>query len=352
MKKQKQLFLWILGLLLMLFTSISTNAANPTYACRITNEFQRSCNVIEFDVTLARTGSTVFQLAQFQLGILMNPAFIPSGGIVTVTPLAGSSQLQANQIPGADKFNYVASTNCIIVTPVAPPGAGNGMLIPLTVTKLFTVRVSCSLPFVTGQTPFVASPATAPWNFSAATGYYATKMFAYKLTGSPATVQNVDITVVGSHSTTGVYNTPIAGNFASPVAQHISTSTSQICLLPGAGASITVDATQNYYSYYLYHDGNLVMTGGNYSTAVVVFGNSNSSSATFGSLITTGGVISVKSPSCSVAVNMQNTLNLSTIAPLDASITISASPGTSVPPGTSVTFTASPINGGSGPGYQ
>jgi len=119
MKKQKHIFMLIVWAILVLFGTNSW-AQNPTYTCRITNAEQVSCNVYEFDVFIQRTGPTVFKLSHFQLGILVNPAMIPAGGIINVSPVPGSSGLVASQQPPIENFGYDAVKKCILVTPVPP----------------------------------------------------------------------------------------------------------------------------------------------------------------------------------------------------------------------------------------
>ncbi|MBK7173467.1 MAG: hypothetical protein IPH84_09575 [Bacteroidales bacterium] len=307
--------------------------SNPTYTCKITNATQVSCNVYEFDVVLTRTATTVLRLAQFQLGILVNPAIIPAGGVINVSPVPGSSStLNAAQRPGPDKFGYDATKNCIQVTPVAPPGwAGATVISNTTGNRLARIRVACSLPFEVGTNP------AHTWNFTLATGY-PTKMFAY-VGASPGV--NTDITVQASHTLVGTVNPVFTGSFPAPSAQAVSADNTEICLLPGAGATISLDATQAGYTYYLYVDGTPVA-----GAAGVVFGSGNPES--FGALVT-GALVEVKSPSCAGLVNMANTVTLTSIAPAVASVALAATPGTTVPPGTSVTFTATPTSGGTDP---
>jgi hypothetical protein len=332
MKKQQHFFVWIVGALLLLF-SATTWAQNPTYTCKITNATQVSCNVYEFDVVLTRTATTALRLAQFQLGILVNPAIIPAGGVINVAPVPGSSStLNAAQRPGPDKFGYDAVKNCIQVTPVAPPGyAGATLISNTTGNRLARIRVACSLPFVAATNP------NHTWNFTLATGY-PSKIFAY-VGASPGV--NTDITVVASHTLVGTFNPTFGGAFPDPLAQAVSADNTEICLLPGAGATISLDATQAGYTYYLYVDGTPVSgTGG------VVFGSGSPES--FGALVT-GALVEVKSPSCTGLVNMANPVALTTVAPAVGSVALAATPGSTVTPGTLVTFTATPTAGGTAP---
>ena len=203
--------MWIAGALLILL-NISSWAQVPTYTCDLRNLTQVSCNVFEFDVFIRRTGSFVFKLAQFQIGIIMNSALV-NGGTITITPVANSSTLtNLAQVPGPEKFSFDAAKSCIAVTPVAPPGAATASIISNTGfgTRYIRIRVMNSVPWP-------AQPPNLVWNFSLANGYW-TKMFAY--VGSI----NTDITVQASHTTNNMANngTNFDPGIAPPVVQTVT----------------------------------------------------------------------------------------------------------------------------------
>ncbi len=334
MKKQKRLMMWIVGVFLMLF-STSSWAQVPIYTCRISGAAQPTCNEFEFDVQIQRNGSNIFKLAQFQLAININPAIIPPGGIINVAPVPGSSTLtNAAQIPGVDRFAYLPATNCIQVTPVSPPGSAAASTIvqgPAAWTKLMRIRVACSLPWVAGEQTM---PSTIPtWSFSLSTGYQ-TKIFAY------VGVENTDVTVPTSHTLVNPYNLTLTNSGAAPIAQTVNSDVTEVCLLPGAGAVISLASTQSGYTYYLYQDGNPVLGPGG-----VVFGQTGGTAAnnTFATKVT-GSLIEVMSPSCSGMVPMANTITLTPTSPVTPSVSIAAFPGTGNLPGTPVTVTATPVD--------
>jgi hypothetical protein len=336
MKKNRQFFIWIAGAFLILF-SIVSKAQNPTYSCYIANAAQVSCNVYEFDVIAKRTGTTVFKLAQFQCGIHIPVGIIPAGGIINVAPVPNSSNAitNASQRPTPDRFTYDSALNCIRITPKSPPGIGTASVISNQIagTKLCRVRVSCSLPFVVGTSPIPT------WSFSVATGY-PTKFFAY-------VPSNVDITVQASHTVQANGGSNVvftAAGFTAPIPQTVTSDMTQVCQVPGVGATISLSDTQDSNTYYLYVNGVAVP-----GAAGVLFGTG--AVASFGHLVTDGGVVSVMSPSCGGPISMLNTITLTTLTPVNASVVIAASPGTSVVAGTPVTFTATPVNGGSTPIY-
>ena len=119
-----------LGIGLMLSQAVSF-AQNPTYACDIRNHSLVSANVYEFDLYITQTGSTLFELANYQAGIQVNPLLI-NGGTVTASIVSGSSDLLASQQPAS--ISFVDATNCIRLAPQAPPRE----LFPLTSTSATT----------------------------------------------------------------------------------------------------------------------------------------------------------------------------------------------------------------------
>jgi hypothetical protein len=331
MKKQKRLITWIAGALLMLL-SISSWATNPTYSCKLTNAVQTSCNVWEFDVTIVRTGAAVFNLAQWQLGILMNPAIIPAGGVIDVAPVPGTSQINPLAIPGTDQFGYDVTKNVILVTPTPPSIAAQTVILNSPAVRLYRIRVACSKAFVTGTSP------NPTWNFLLPNGYQ-TKFFAF-VAGT-----NVDITVPASHTLVAPYN-PVFASMPDPLAQTITVDGPSYCNIPGGGNVIGLANTEAGYTYYMYNNG-VAVTG----LGGVIFGNGGP--ATFGTLATGNGhVITVKSPSCSGTIDMTGPITLNAVNPATPSVAITALPGTTVSAGTSVTYSASPTNAGVTPTYQ
>jgi hypothetical protein len=324
MKKQKRFLTWISGALLMLF-SISSWATNPTYTMRITNAAQVSCNVWEFDVNMTR-GAVALNLAQWQLAIAMNPAIIPSGGVINVAPVPGSSsQLNVNAQPTPDLFSYIPTGNLIQVTPVSPTST-NYTTLPAagTYIRLARIRVACSLPFVTGTTP---NPA---WNFSLPLGY-ATKIFAL-VSGT-----NVDITTPASHTLFGTTN-PTFAALPDPLTQNVTIDATSYCNNPGSGSLLGLENTQAGYTYYMYRNGVAVSGIGG-----VIFGD-GTGAATFGTLATGDGAIyTVKSPSCTGQIDMTGSYTLSVFSPVVASVSIAPTTGG---------FMATPVNGGETPYYQ
>ena len=177
----------------MVLATTGLYAQNPTYLCELKNDVQVDASTYQFDVYLLRTGSTVFEFTSMQFGININPA-VMNGGNLTVTLVSGTSELNPSQIPTAGKFSFNSGSNCIIMTGMAPPGAGSGTIISNTGngTRVGTIRLTNTVNFASDH-PNLA------WSFSIANGYI-TKVNAY--VAGIAT----DITVQASHTTSNLSN--------------------------------------------------------------------------------------------------------------------------------------------------
>ena len=194
----------------MVLTTTGLYAQIPTYLCELRNDVQVNASTYEFDVYLLRTGS-VFEFTSMQFGININPLVL-NGGNLTVTLVGGTSELNPSQIPTAGKFSFNAALNCIIMTGMAPPGAGSGTIISNTGngTRVGRIRLTNTVNFAS-DTPDLT------WSFSLATGYI-TKVNAY--VAGIAT----DITVQASHTTSNLTNptfnppptAPIVGAITQP----------------------------------------------------------------------------------------------------------------------------------------
>src|SRR5665647_3334294 len=161
-----------ISIFLMVLTSTGLYAQNPTYLCELRNDIQVNASTYEFDVYLLRTGSTVFEFTSMQFGININPAVL-NGGNLTVTLVSGTSELNPSQIPTAPKFSFNSGSNCIIMTGMAPPGAGSGTIISNSSpgTRLGRIRLVNTANFGSVQPNLT-------WSFLLANGYV-TKVNAY-----------------------------------------------------------------------------------------------------------------------------------------------------------------------------
>ena len=205
-----------ISLFLLVLATTGLRAQNPTYLCELRNDIQVNANTYEFDLYLLRTGSTVFEYTSMQFGININSAVL-NGGNLTVSLVGGTSELNSSQIPTAGKFSFNSLSNCIIMTGMAPPGAGSGTIISNSGigTRVGRIRLTNSVNFAS-DTPNLT------WSFSILNGYI-TKVNAY--VGGIAT----DITVQASHTTSNLSNATLN---PPPTPPSVGTITQPTCSSP------------------------------------------------------------------------------------------------------------------------
>ena len=184
----KKIFLSrIFGIVLSALFPLFLAAQNPTYTLDLRNDVQVSSTVYEFDIYLLRTGTTAFEYASGNYGILINP-LIKNGGTVTASMVAGSSDpvLEAkNQDPNS--VDFYDAFNVIRVSAGSIVGAGNGSLISNVSpgTRICRVRLSNTVAFGQFQPNLT-------WT---TTLYYPTQVYAY-VGGT-----NTKITTPSTHTT-------------------------------------------------------------------------------------------------------------------------------------------------------
>jgi len=135
-------------------------------------------------------------------------------------------------------------------------------------------------------------------------------------------------------------NTPMTANTVTPPTISISASQTSIC----SGTSVTFTATTTVPT------GTTIAYQWKKNGANVGTNSSTYSDAT----LTNGAVITcviTQTGECNAVVT-SNSITMTVNSSLVPDITISASPGTTICTGTSVTFTATPVNGGTTPSYQ
>ncbi|MDP2336713.1 MAG: hypothetical protein Q8N05_09725 [Bacteroidota bacterium] len=182
-----------MSIFLLLLAVAGLRAQTPAYLCELRNDNQVDARTFEFDVYLLRTGSTPFELANIQFGIVIN-AGVRNGGTISVSLVAASSGLNAAQTPTPLKLTFDATKNCILMSPMANPGTGLGTIIsdvgPGTRVGKFRL---------TNTVNFGAVQPNLTWSWSITPGY-PTKVSAY--------VSNLatDITVQASHTISNLTN--------------------------------------------------------------------------------------------------------------------------------------------------
>lgn len=145
MKSSARIFL----LCITSFFTFIVSAQNPTYTLELRNDIQVSSTVYEFDIFLLRTGTTAFEYAQGQYGIIVN-SMIKNDGTLSASIVPGSSDpmlISTGQNPTSISYNN--TTNAIMIAPKSPPTAGNGAIISNVSpgVRLCRVRISNTVDF-------------------------------------------------------------------------------------------------------------------------------------------------------------------------------------------------------------
>jgi hypothetical protein len=245
----------ILILLVLLFP-LTMLGQSPSYQCDIRNETFVSANVYEFDIYLSRTGSTPFELACFQTGLIINASFM-NGGTVSAEIVPGSSGLTLDQVPQSIVFTG-GTTNCLKLAPRKPPrnyvtGITSGTLIRTgTGTRVCRVRL-------TNSTSFSTSPANYSWNFAATP--YNTIVSAF-VSGTPVAVNTV-ITSSGSQAISqntqlyleGLYNGSNMNKAQDATGDHFSGSVADVITVQLAQATPPYAIVKTFDNVLLYRNG-------------------------------------------------------------------------------------------------
>jgi hypothetical protein len=87
--QSKNLFYFIISLIIAGLYSPYSYSQKPTYTCSILNDAQIADNIYEFDIYVLRTGSIPFELALIQFGISYNDS-IRNGGELTASYVPGT----------------------------------------------------------------------------------------------------------------------------------------------------------------------------------------------------------------------------------------------------------------------
>jgi hypothetical protein len=167
-------------------------AQNPTYTLELRNDIQVSATVYEFDIYLLRTGTTAFEYASGQFGIVINP-LIKNGGSILASLVASSPDpviVASNQTPAT--VGFYDPSNVIRISARTPPGAGKGALISNESpgVKICRIRLSNSVEFGQYQPNLTWTTTTV----------YPTQIYAY------VGVTNTVITNHPNHSTSNLTN--------------------------------------------------------------------------------------------------------------------------------------------------
>lgn len=145
--------------------------ANTDLTITILNQTQPDSKNIEFDVYYLDTdASNTFEVANTQLGILLNSATY-NAGTITAAIIAGTSEMNASQIPTSVAFTQ--AQNCMKVAPKNASGSGSGTVISTVApgTRIGRFRLTNTVDWA------ACSVANLTFNFT--TSPYPTKCFEY-----------------------------------------------------------------------------------------------------------------------------------------------------------------------------
>jgi hypothetical protein len=288
----------------------------------LANDVQTASNILEFDVYLLDTDPTqAFEMAAVQAGILVNPA-IYNGGTITMSIVPGSSQLIASQQPTSVVWSQ--AQNAIKLTPKTPPGAGSGTIISTTApgTRVCRLRITNSVDFTTG------SQANLTFNFT--TSPYPTKVFQY-ISGA-----NTELVCNTQNCFSNAANITLNPPVSIPTAYTV-TGGGAYCQGSG-GLPVGLSNSEVGVTYTLYKD----------AVAQVPTVAGTGSAITFGNQL--AGTYSVSGTNSGGTTAMTGSAILTETSQVTPAVTISVS-SNPVLTGTTVTFTPTPVNGGT-PSYQ
>ena len=324
MKKILNQMIKVLPFLLAILAVIQVNAQTryapygaSDFTFTIANDVQTSPTTMEFDLYLLDTDPTEsFELASVQAGIIVNSG-IYNGGTITISQVPGQSQLVTGQQPTS--ILWVQATNAIKVIPKAPPGAGLGTIISQTVpgTKVCRIKITNTVPFTANST------ANLTFNFT--TTPYPTKVAQY-IGGL-----NTQLACSATNCFSNAANIVLNAASTAPVAFAV-TGGGAYCQ-GGAGLPVGLANSEVGVNYQLFKDA--VASGATVpgTGAAISFSNQ------------TAGTYTVTGTNAGGTTLMTGSAVITETTPLPVSVSIAAN-ANNVCAGTSVTFTATPVNGG------
>ena len=128
-------------------------AQSPTYEARLMNGTYSS-NQLEFDIYIKRTGTILFEAYGLQVCLLFNDS-ICNGGSLSATYVAGTSEMNASQIPNNPNVASVVSGKRVFkLAAKIPSGPGFGTIISTAGngTRLGRFRITTSASSFSART--------------------------------------------------------------------------------------------------------------------------------------------------------------------------------------------------------
>ena len=146
--------------LLFALTSFVAAAQDPSFAVYVDNPGYVGSNQYEFDIMVKSMGTTSsFQLRTFQAGIFVDSTWV-SGGTLTVSNVAGGSQLTAPGYNGSFQWNATDRLiNCAVNIGVRTTSAA------CVSTTIGTAPIKVARLRVTNSVPFTCGPPNLKFNY-------------------------------------------------------------------------------------------------------------------------------------------------------------------------------------------
>lgn len=152
----------------------------PEFEFSIRNVLQTTDRILEFDLYLLDTdGSSDFELASVQAGILLNSKIF-SGGTISASLIPGSSALNSAEIPENIDFvntlNSYPDQSLIRLAGRAAPGTGRGTILNDSEPgdRIIRIRLTSSVPFTSNSSADLAFTSSLVLN-----PLYATRVARY-----------------------------------------------------------------------------------------------------------------------------------------------------------------------------
>jgi hypothetical protein len=332
MKKQVPYSILLMAMFIIGFLGV--RAQTPTYNCALRNDSMTTASIYEFDIYLLQTGTNIFEYSSGQYGIVLNSA-IKSGTVtaklVAVNGLAYANynaaisagttlltDLPANNQPNT--ITFATATNVIKISGKTPTA---GCFISNTGigTRVARIRVETTTSFLQAQP-------NPTWSFTV--NPYNTTISAY--------IAGVNTVVIssGTFITSNLFNPLLNGS----ITAFNVTGGGSYCQ-GGTGLPVGTDGSQTGGVKYLLYKG--VTPQGSWITGTGI-------ALAFGNQLAETYTVKAHRTATYMFLNMTGSAIISQLTQVTPSVTIAAS-ANPVFAGTQVTFTPTPVNGGS-PTYE